>query len=157
MRRPGVRIPLPPFSRRLHENGAIFRIRRMIARGFRTRYLPMISGFCGLLLFNGSLAAQTEGGLFLRSPPPPLSSAVAQGLPKKENQLSISIYFDDAGNVREAQVAQSSGSAAADELVRSWIVARWKARPELMRKGSYRGKPLNSKTEFVLPMLIFKR
>jgi hypothetical protein len=159
MRRPGVRIPLPPFSRRLRESSGIPRIRRMTIRGFAenwARHLPILLGFCGLFLFDRTSTAQTEAGLILRSPRPILPTAIAEGLPRKENKLAIAISFDDAGNVREAHVVQSSGSAAADERVRGWIAARWKARPELMRKGSYRGRQLNSKTEFIVPMVLFK-
>jgi hypothetical protein len=59
-------------------------------------------------------------------------------------------------NVREAHVVKTSGVPAADEIVQKWIEARWKARPEVMQKGFYESKPVNS-TEFTVPIALIKR
>jgi hypothetical protein len=86
-------------------------------------------------------------GLFLRSPAPVLPSSVSNQQNKGWTHLSVAIAFDGSGNVREAHIIKSSGVPAADEVVRNWIQAGWKARPEVAQAGLYKGRPLDS-TEF---------
>lgn len=87
---------------------------------------------------------------------PVLPQSVRLQLPRGETELRIAIAFDGSGNIRETHVVKSSGVPAADEVVREWIQARWKARPEVAQAGSYKGRPLAS-TEFTVPMVLIRR
>lgn len=104
---------------------------------------------------HGGLEVNPEGGFFSRSPAPVLPKSAVNQLHRGETQLAIAMSFDGSGNVREAHVVKSSGVPAADEAVRSWIEARWKARPEVAQKGFYRGRPVSS--EFICPMVLVRR
>jgi hypothetical protein len=106
--------------------------------------------------FAGAPQPDPGVGLFLRSPAPVLPSSVSNQLNKGWTHLSVAIAFDGSGNTREAHVIKSSGVPAADEAVRNWIQARWKARPEVAQAGVYKGLPLDS-TEFTLPMVLIRK
>jgi hypothetical protein len=119
-------------------------------------YLAMLlESFC-LFSFAGPSVPDPGVGLFLRSPTPILPQSVVVRLKRGMTQISIEIAFDGSGNVREAHVVKSSGVPAADEVVRKWIEARWKARPEVVKAGFYKGSPLNS-TEFTVPMVLIRK
>jgi hypothetical protein len=118
--------------------------------------LVLLSGFPCSFSFAGPSVPDPGVGLFLRSPTPILPQSVVAQLKRGMTQISIGIAFDGSGNVREAHVTKSSGVPAADEVVRKWIEARWKARPEVVKAGFYKGSPLNS-TEFTLPMVLDRR
>jgi hypothetical protein len=114
----------------------------------------LLESFCRFS-FAGPSAPSSEAGLFLHSPEPVLPKSAVNQLQRGETQLAIAMSFDVSGNVREAHVVKSSGVAAADEAVRSWIEVKWKARPEVMQKGFYRGRPVSS--EFTCPMVLIRR
>jgi hypothetical protein len=114
----------------------------------------LLESFC-LFAFAGTSAPDPGVGLLLRSPVPILPQSVVVQL-KRVTEISIGIAFDGSGNVREAHVVKSSGVPAADEVVRQWLEAKWKARPEVVQAGFYKGRPLNS-TEFTVPMVLIRK
>ena len=109
-----------------------------------------------LLLAVATAQAQGQPGLFVNAPAPIITRSISDRLPYMNNYMSISMSFGQDGNVRETSVVKSSGLGAADKFVQKWITTRWKARPEVMRAGFYRGRPVTEETRFIAPLDLVK-